>query len=124
MQRILFLVGLGGALGSILRYCLGTYLTKTVDVAFPMGTFFVNVLGCLAIGALFGLSDRWDWFTPEWRLFLATGFCGGFTTFSAFALENISFLQSGDYKTFVLYTLASLIFGFLSVLLGMQVGKI
>jgi fluoride exporter len=67
----------------------------------------VNVLGCLIIGVVFGLSERFDWMTPEWRFFLATGFCGGFTTFSAFALENIILLQNRDYFTFAIYAVLS-----------------
>ena len=124
MYRILFIVGLGGAIGSILRYLASVYLSKLVAHAFPLGTFVVNISGCLVIGVVFGLSERFEWFSPEWRLFLATGICGGFTTFSTFAYENIQLLQNGDYKTFFIYSLLSFVFGLLAVLVGMSLTKI
>lgn len=124
MYRILFIVGLGGAIGSILRYLAYVYLSKLVAQAFPFGTFVVNIFGCLAIGVVFGLSERFKWLSPEWRLFLATGICGGFTTFSAFAYENIKLLQNGNYTTFFIYSLLSFVFGLLAVLVGMSLTKI
>ncbi|HLT08900.1 MAG TPA: CrcB family protein [Cyclobacteriaceae bacterium] len=75
--KILLLIGLGGFLGSIARYCITVYFTRLFPSVFPFGTFAVNILGCFAIGVFFGLSSRFEWFSPEWRLFLITGFCGG-----------------------------------------------
>lgn len=109
MDRTIIFVGIGGMLGSIARYLAAFFLTKAIPSTFPYGTFAVNVVGCLIIGAVFGLSQRYDWLTPEWRLFLATGFCGGFTTFSSFAYENIVLLQDRDYLTFAAYAALSFV---------------
>lgn len=88
-MRDVLLVGLGGFLGSIGRYGLsGVILRQTVADRFPLGTLVVNVLGCLVMGLLAGLAERWHLFGAPARLFLMTGLLGGFTTFSAFAYET------------------------------------
>jgi len=92
MNRYIILVGIGGLLGSITRYLIASFTTQIIPSTFPYGTFAVNITGCLIVGMVFRLSERFDWI-PEWRLFLATGFCGGFTTFSSFAHENILLLH-------------------------------
>ena len=109
MDRTIIFVGVGGLLGSIARYLAAFFLTRAIPSAFPYGTFAVNVVGCLIIGIVYGLSQRFDWLNPEWRLFLATGFCGGFTTFSSFAYENIVLLQDRDYLTFAAYAVLSFV---------------
>ena len=77
------LVAIGGAIGSVVRWKLGgAILHQTSDWRFPLGTFIVNVLGCLIVGALAALVAKHDWFSPDARLFLFTGLAGGFTTFS------------------------------------------
>ncbi|HAR20257.1 MAG TPA: fluoride efflux transporter CrcB [Cytophagales bacterium] len=123
MYKTFLLVGIGGALGSTLRYFLGLFL-KSFSPVFPLGTLAANLLGCVCMGLVMGFSERFNWFSVEWRLFLASGFCGGFTTFSAFAFENIRLLQTGDYKTFILYTFSSLVVTFLAVVLGLMLAKL
>lgn len=122
MNRYVILVGIGGLLGSIARYLSASIIAKTIPSAFPYGTFAVNVAGCFLVGIVFGLSERFDWL-PEWRLFLATGFCGGFTTFSAFALENILLLQNKDYLTFALYAVSSFALGLAATYVGLVLTK-
>ena len=124
MSRILFLIGTGGLIGSIARYLAATYFTKVFPSAFPYGTFVVNIVGCLIIGIVFGLSERFTWLTPEWRMFLATGFCGGFTTFSSFAYENIKLIQEGNFLVFAAYSIASFALGLLAVFIGLTLIKI
>ena len=124
MGRIFLLVGTGGFLGSIARYLIAVWLTEHFPAAFPYGTFAANILGCLLIGVLFGLGQRYEWLTPGLMLFLATGFCGGFTTFSSFSLENINLLQNSNYLTFAIYAIGSFTVGLLAVFGGITLAKI
>lgn len=117
-MNIIF-IAIGGLLGSVARYLSVVYVTKLIPSQFPFGTFAVNILGCLIIGVIYGLSLRYLWLTPEWRLFLATGFCGGFTTFSAFALENMQLIEQANYGTFALYSISSFTLGLAAVFFGM-----
>ena len=118
MMKQLLLVFLGGGFGSALRFLLGKYL-NTGASGIPYGTFTANILGSLLIGIILGLAAKNQTISEQHTLLLATGFCGGFTTFSTFAYENHVFLKSGDFMTFFLYTVASFIIGFAAVFLGM-----
>lgn len=121
MKAILF-VFLGGGLGSVLRYLISKGL-NTNTAAIPFGTFAVNIIGSLLIGLILGISAKGNVLTQNQTILLATGFCGGFTTFSAFAYENQQFLKSGDFLSFALYTIGSFILGFLAVFLGLFLVK-
>ncbi len=121
-MKQLLLVFVGGGLGSTLRYWIGKYLNSAED-GIPYGTFAANVLGSLLIGIILGLALKNNSLSNNTVLFLATGFCGGFTTFSAFAYENHVFLKSGDFMTFALYTIGSFILGFAAVFFGIWLVK-
>jgi CrcB protein len=123
MSKQILLVGFGGFIGSAARYILSASVTKWFPGSFPLGTFIVNVAGCLLIGVIYGAASRAGLLTQEWRLFLATGICGGFTTFSAFAYENFRLIETSEYWTFALYTLLSLVFCLLAVFVGTMLGK-
>ncbi|MEY8780677.1 fluoride efflux transporter CrcB [Allomuricauda sp. XS_ASV26] len=116
------LVFLGGGFGSVLRYLVSKPL-NSISQNFFVGTFTVNILGCLIIGLVLGFSAKGDILSENNSLLLATGFCGGFTTFSAFAFEKHTFLKSGDYLNFAIYMMASIILGILSVVLGLWLTK-
>jgi CrcB protein len=117
----ILLVGLGGCLGAVARDKLGALvLHHAVDWKFPLGTFVVNVLGCVVAGIVSGLIERQGWFSPEARIFLMTGLIGGFTTFSAFGVETIYLIRRGELPTAVLYVGLSLICGLMGVWLGMS----
>ncbi|GAA4466815.1 fluoride efflux transporter CrcB [Nemorincola caseinilytica] len=120
MKPLLY-VGLGGAAGSICRYLAGHLLARVIATPFPVATFSINVVGSLVIGVLFGMAGRSTWPSAEGgMLLLATGFCGGFTTFSAFALENVNLLQSGKWMVAMLYAVSSVVVGLLACRLGMM----
>lgn len=121
-MKQLLLVFVGGGFGSALRFLIGKWLNNSSD-GIPYGTFAANILGSLLIGIILGLAAKNDSLSESQTLLLATGFCGGFTTFSTFAYENHIFLKSGDFTSFAIYTIASFIVGFLAVFLGMYLVK-
>ena len=111
-------VALGGALGSVLRYFMSLVIPKVAG--FPWPTFVANILGCLCIGIFSGLFLKCDSLSPNLKLFLVTGFCGGFTTFSTFANESFGMMKAGDVLLTALYVGASVIIGILAVWGGMM----
>lgn len=121
-MKQLLLVFIGGGLGSVLRFIIGKWLNNSEN-GIPYGTFAANIIGSLLIGIILGLAAKNETLSQSQTLLLATGFCGGFTTFSTFAYENHMFLKSGDFTSFAIYTIASFALGFLAVFLGMYVVK-
>ncbi len=118
MLKNILIIGSGGFVGSVARY-LVSQLNLTVSFhSIPVGTLLVNIIGSFAIGFLTGIAEKSMILTPEWRLFLMVGLCGGFTTFSAFANENLMLMHSGQFLSVLLYTGLSIFLGFLAVYLG------
>lgn len=113
-MRIVFLVGLGGFVGSAGRYLIQSWISRLLPVAFPYGTLLINLSGCFLIGILEGMLERNPYFPAEWRFFLATGLCGGFTTFSAFSLDAFALARDGQYGAMTLYVTTSVLLGLLA----------
>lgn len=123
MLKIL-LVAIGSAAGGVCRYLLSKAVSDHwAAAAFPWGTFVVNMLGCLAIGLIYGLIDRGVHLSPELRLLLTVGFCGGFTTFSTFVHENYLLFHSSNPLLLAAYAAASFFCGLLLVFAGHEAGS-
>jgi CrcB protein len=118
MLRTIFIVGTGGFIGSILRYAIHLVVEKGMLSTFPWATFIANILGCFIIGVVYAISEKGNLMGPEWRLFLTVGFCGGFTTFSAFAYNNLNLLKDNSIYYLLLNVGGSLFLGILAVYLG------
>ena len=116
-MKSILLVFFGGGLGSSLRYIVGKYLNVETNT-FPWGTFAVNLIGSLIIGLVLGWILQKSKLSNEVLLFVIAGFCGGFTTFSAFANESLNMLRFGNTSLFFTYVLSSIVFGLLCVWLG------
>jgi len=124
MIKNILLVGLGGGIGSAARYLCQKWFASNYDNSFPWATFAVNLIGCFLIGVIYAASEKSTVLTPQIRLFLATGFCGGFTTFSTFGFENMNLLRSGDTSYFFLYAIGSVVLGIVGVFGGVAILKI
>jgi fluoride exporter len=112
-------VSLGGLLGSLARYKLGGWvLHHTASWRFPLSTFAVNVVGCAIVGMLVGIAEQRHELSPAARLFLITGFCGGFTTFSAFTFETVYLLRRHEVAWGVANAVLSVVAGIGAVWLG------
>jgi CrcB protein len=121
-MKILLLIGTGSFIGGVSRYLTSQWVQNKFLSAFPYGTLGVNIIGCFIIGLIFGASERFN-IPAEWRLFLATGICGGFTTFSAFSNETFSLLRGGQYGYASLYIVLSVLLGLLATFIGFSIIK-
>ena len=115
MIKNLLLVGLGGGIGSMARYAASLLIKSK---SFPYATLSVNIIGSFIIGLVLAISIKETGVATNWKLFLATGICGGFTTFSAFSLENMELLQNGKIGMAVTYVLLSITLGIVATFLG------
>ena len=116
-MKSFLLVFLGGGLGSGLRYLISNAMNQ-YSKFLPYGTFTVNILGCFLIGIILGYAQKENALSSNQALLLATGFCGGFTTFSAFANENLVLIKNGEIFSFSVYTIGSVLIGIFAVFIG------
>jgi len=116
-MKLIFAIGAGSFIGGIFRYLLSLLIQAKTATNFPLGTLIVNILGCFFIGIVFGIFDKGQ-MSHEWKLFLATGVMGGFTTFSAFSLETFHLLREGYTGYALFYILASVLIGLLATYLA------
>ncbi|NQU51816.1 MAG: fluoride efflux transporter CrcB [Bacteroidetes bacterium] len=118
MLRNILIVGTGGFIGTVMRYLVQIFVEKGMASTFPWGTFIANMAGSLIIGIVFGLAEKGDLLSSEWRMFLAVGVCGGFTTFSSFAYNNLNLLKDHSYGQLLWNVGGSLFLGILAVYIG------
>ncbi len=121
--RLIAAVTVGGGLGSVARFLLGVFVQQRIPIAFPAGTFLINVTGSFLIGIFtqIGLDTRV--FSPEARFFLTTGLCGGFTTFSTFSYETMQMVEDDQYRTAAVYVAASVLLSLIACALGIAAAR-
>ena len=123
MLKSLLCIGVGGGIGSIFRYLISVFVGRHIPIVFPLSTLLVNISGCFLIGVFYSLANRYTGFTPEWRLFLITGICGGFTTFSTYSYDGLVLLKQGANFSFLLYIIGSVVLGLLATFAGAAIFK-
>jgi fluoride exporter len=121
MIKVLLLLA-GGAIGTVLRFGVSTWVQRSMLYSFPFGILSVNVIGSFLIGFCWSIAEYTNT-SANVRIFLFTGLFGGFTTFSSFALDTMSLMKTGEYKLAFLNILASNILGLIAVFLGLLLGK-
>lgn len=122
MKEIAF-VFLGSGLGGVVRYGLGRWVNTLHTLSFPLGTFTVNIIACFIIGFLTGLIDQRHILSESSRLLWVIGFCGGFSTFSAFSSETLTMFQQGHNANMILYILGSVILCVSATFMGLYVAE-
>jgi CrcB protein len=118
MVKSIMIVGLGGFIGTVARFLISRYFQVNITSVFPWSTFIVNIVGCLLIGIIYGISEKGDFLSPEIRLFLTVGICGGFTTFSTFSNDSFMLIREQEWFRFALYTSLSIFIGLMAVYVG------
>lgn len=123
MLKMFLITGAGGFFGSGLRYLAQRLVPIVFPASFPLGTLMINVVGSLMIGIIYAVGEKSSILSPEMRIFLAVGICGGFTTFSTFSLDSFSLLRSGEYLYFSIYVIATLILSLIATIAGIWLIK-
>jgi fluoride exporter len=121
MFKAVLITGAGGFIGTILRFLVSRYFQIHSGTVFPWGTLVVNIAGCFLLGIIYGISEKSDILSSEWRLFLTVGICGGFTTFSTFSNDAFLLLQNKELFRFISYTGLSFFMGIFTVIMGRKI---
>lgn len=123
MLKTLIIIGFGGFFGSISRYVLSQFIDKNLTSFYPYGTFLVNFIGCVLLGFIYAMGEKEQILSSDMRFFLATGFCGSFTTFSTFSYENQELLNQGQWGIALTYIILSIIIGISATFGGVFLGR-
>lgn len=123
MLKYALITGLGGFIGSALRYSMQRLSTLIFPISFPYGTFIVNLIGALLIGILFAISEQTTILGPQWRIFAITGILGGFTTFSSFTLDTMNLLRESQYLYAFTYVSLTVFLGIAITIVGYLMTK-
>ena len=121
-MKLILAIGTGSFIGGVFRYLLSLMIQSKTATQFPLGTLTVNIIGCFFIGIVMGFFDKGQ-ISHEWKLFLATGILGGFTTFSAFSIETFTLFREGHTGYALLYVLISVLLGLLATYIGYLIAK-
>lgn len=124
MLKSILIVGFGGFIGTVARFLTSRYFQENIASVFPWSTFTINIIGSLLIGIFFGISEKGDFMSPDIRLFLTVGICGGFTTFSTFSNDAFLLLRQDEWLRFAFYTSMSFFLGLLAVYVGRFIIKL
>ena len=122
-MKSFLLVFLGGGVGSSCRFLISNILNYNFKSFHYLGTFSVNIIGCIIVGIVMGFLQKENNFNQNYLLLFSSGFCGGFTTFSAFANENLDLIKNGNFSLFFLYVISSVVFGIAAAYLGYLIAK-
>jgi len=123
MLKTIIYIAIGGAIGSILRFLTTLLVSRFWSNQFPLATFLTNVIGCFFIGLFIGNLAKFELTDSNLKWFLVTGFCGGFTTFSAFGMENYTLFQNNNSLLAFGYIALSIILGLFAVWFGLFITK-
>ncbi|HEX7584999.1 MAG TPA: fluoride efflux transporter CrcB [Prolixibacteraceae bacterium] len=118
MLKSIMIVGFGGFIGTVARFLISRYFQVNLTSVFPWSTFIINITGSLLIGIIYGISEKGDFLSPDVRLFLTVGICGGFTTFSTFSNDAFLLLRQEEWIRFAFYASFSFFLGLLAVYAG------
>ena len=116
-MKLIFVIGTGSFIGGVFRYLLSLWIQSKGTSLFPLHTLTINVIGCFLIGIVLGIFDKGQ-ISNDWKLFLATGILGGFTTFSAFSAETFTLFKDGYAGYALLYILSSVLLGLLATFIA------